>query len=67
MFPLSNMIDANSRMVSPLRIKKFIWSLITNLQPMEAGYDLSSMGDIIVYDLFLMAKILKLNLEVHVK
>ena len=41
--------------------------MISNLQPVKVGFKLSSLGDIIVYNLILVTEIGKLNLEIYVK
>ena len=64
---LSNVFDPHRRVMSPKQIEKFFGSLVSNLQPMKADLELSSLSGIIVCNLFLAMEVGKLNLDICVK
>ena len=45
----------------------FFGGFVANLQPVETGLELSSTGSIVVSNLFVMAKLGKLDLQIHIK
>ena len=64
---LTNAFDSHQKVVSLEHIEEFLGSLVTNRKPMKAGFELSSPGSIILYNLLLVTKVGKLNLEIHIK
>ena len=63
----SNAFDPHFKVASPQYIKKFLGSLITNLHPVKVGFELSSSSNIIVYNILLVVKVGKSNLEIYIK
>ena len=54
-------------MMGSKRLKDLLQGFITNLQPVEMGFDLGSLGSIVVSNLLVMAMLGKLNLQIHIK
>ena len=64
---LPKVFDVDRRVASSQCTKKLLRDLIPNLQPVKEGFDLSSLDDISIYNLFMMLKVSKLDLEIRIK
>ena len=64
---LSKLFNPNIGMMSSESMKKLFGGFVANLQPVETGLELSSTGSIVVNNLFVMAKLGKLDLQIRIK
>ena len=54
-------------MIGSKSLEEFFRRLIAKLQPIEASFELDPSSSIIIYNLFLMTKLGKLNLQINIK
>ena len=64
---LLELFNPNIGMTGSESMKKILWGFVANLQPVETGFELSSLGSIVVSNLLVMAKLGKLDLQICIK
>ena len=64
---LLKIFNPNIGMTGSESMKKLFGGFVANLQPVETGLELSSTGSIVVSNLFVMAKLGQLDLQIRIK